>query len=151
MEKISGNQVVLLVEDNHEDFESTKRAFRKAGLVNNLYRCETGDDALRYLFRRGEYSDPKTSPRPGIILLDLNLPGVGGHEVLREIKADANLKTIPVVILTTSKDGRDIQGCYDAGANSYMQKPVDLAGFFEAIARLKDYWFEVNILPREEE
>ena len=145
------NELILLVEDNNEDFETTKRALRKAGLRNNLRRCEDGDEALDYLRRRGKYADPKTSPRPGIILLDLNLLGTDGREVLREIKTDKRLRTIPVIVLTTSDDERDIQYCYNSGANSYLHKQVDLTGFYAAIQRLKDYWFEIVILPREEE
>ena len=145
------NELILLVEDNNEDFETTKRALRKAGLRNNLRRCEDGDEALDYLRRSGKYADPKTSPRPGIILLDLNLLGTDGREVLREIKTDKRLRTIPVIVLTTSEDQRDIQYCYNSGANSYLHKQVDLTGFYAAIQRLKDYWFEIVILPREEE
>lgn len=145
------NELILLVEDNNEDFETTKRALRKAGLRSNLRRCEDGDEALDYLRRSGKYADPKTSPRPSIILLDLNLPGTDGREVLREIKTDKRLRTIPVIVLTTSDDERDIQYCYNSGANSYLHKQVDLTGFYTAIQRLKDYWFEIVILPREEE
>jgi CheY-like chemotaxis protein len=142
------NQPILLVEDSPEDFEATQRALRKSGLKNPLYRCADGDEALDYLFRRGAYTDPATSPCPGIILLDLNLPGTDGREVLAEIKADPQLKQIPVVVLTTSSDDRDVDACYRAGASSYIQKPVDLDGFMRAIERLNDYWFEVVILPK---
>ena len=148
---LASTQTILLVEDNDEDYEATKRAFSKAGLRNNLIRCEDGDEALDYLYRRGKYSDPKTSPRPGIILLDLNLPGTDGREVLHKVKSDKRLRIIPIVVLTTSSDEQDIQFCYDIGANSYMHKPVGLTGFFEAIQRLKDYWFEVVILPKKDE
>ena len=146
-----GTQVILLVEDSEEDYEATRRAFRKAGLLNSLRRVEDGDEALDYLHRHGKYADPATSPRPGIILLDLNLPGTDGREVLREIKADMRLRSVPVVVLTTSEDQNDIQTCYDNGANSYMHKPVDLDRFFEAIQRLRDYWLEVVILPMDKE
>lgn len=142
------NQPILLVEDSPEDFEATQRALRKSGLKNPLYRCADGDEALDYLFRRGAYSDPDTSPCPGIILLDLNLPGTDGREVLSEIKRHDSLKKIPVVVLTTSSDERDIDACYRAGANSYVQKPVDMDGFLKAIERLHGYWLEVVILPK---
>ena len=145
------NQLILIVEDNNEDFETKKRALRQAGLRNNPRRCEDGDEALAYLHRSGKYTDPRTSPRSDIILLDLNLPGTDGREVLREIKTDERLRTIPVIVLTTSEDQRDIQYCYNSGANSYLHKQVDLTGFYAAIQRLKDYWFEIVILPREEE
>ena len=139
---------VLLVEDSPEDFETTRRAFRRAGLRNPMLHCATGDDALDFLYRRGRYT-AATAPRPGIILLDLNLPGTDGRAVLAEIKAAAGLSEIPVVVLTTSADRRDVEACYQAGANSYVQKPVNLDAFMEAIQRLHDYWFDVVILPHE--
>lgn len=142
------SQPILLVEDSPEDYEATLRAFRKSGLKNPVVRCEDGDSALDYLFRRGQYADPESSPRPGVILLDLNLPGTDGRQVLQEIKKVEELRQIPVVVLTTSSDERDIKSCYRAGANSYIQKPVDLEGFFKAIERLNGYWFEVVILPK---
>jgi CheY-like chemotaxis protein len=138
-------QPILLVEDSPEDFVTTERAFRKSGLKNPIIRCSDGDEALELLFRRGRFAD---APRPGVILLDLNLPGTDGREVLAEIKADPFLKQIPVIVLTTSSDDRDVAACYKAGASSYIQKPVDLEGFMRAIERLNDYWFEVVILPR---
>ena len=113
-----------------------------------MLHCETGDDALDFLHHRGRYT-PATAPRPGIILLDLNLPGTDGREVLAEIKGEHGLADIPVVVLTTSADHRDVEACYQAGANSYVQKPVDLDAFMEAIQRLHDYWFDVVILPNE--
>lgn len=144
----SPNQPILLVEDSPEDFETTQRAFRKSGLRNPIFRCADGDEALDYLFHRGKYADAGKAPRPGVILLDLNLPGTDGREVLTEVKADPVLKHIPVIVLTTSSDQRDVDACYRAGASSYIQKPVDLDGFMRAIERLNDYWFEVVILPK---
>jgi two-component system response regulator len=146
---LSPQQVILLVEDSPEDFEATVRALRKAGLANPIVRCEDGDDALDYLHQRGRYAEATVS-RPGIVLLDLNLPGTDGREVLAEIKGDAALRSIPVVILTTSIDERDVARCYAAGANSYVKKPVDLDGFMRAIQRLKEFWFEIVIVPRTE-
>jgi CheY-like chemotaxis protein len=142
------SQPILLVEDSPEDFEATLRAFRRSGLKNPIVRCEDGEEALDYLHRRGAYAAPEKSPRPGVVLLDLNLPGTDGRQVLAEIKAADRLKDIPVVVLTTSSDERDIKACYQAGANSYIQKPVDIDGFVKAIERLNGYWFEVVILPR---
>jgi two-component system response regulator len=139
---------ILLVEDSPEDFETTRRAFRRAGLRNPMLHCATGDDALDFLHQRGRYT-AATAPRPGIILLDLNLPGTDGRAVLAEIKAAAGLSEIPVVVLTTSADHRDVEACYQAGANSYVQKPVNLDAFMVAIQRLHDYWFDVVILPHE--
>jgi CheY-like chemotaxis protein len=140
---------ILVVEDSPEDFETTERAFRRAGLRNRMLRCATGDEALDFLHRRGRYADPSASPRPSIILLDLNLPGTDGRDVLTEIKAAEALARIPVVVLTTSADHRDVSACYAAGANSYVQKPVDLDVFTQAIRRLSEYWFDVVILPRD--
>jgi len=141
-------QPILLVEDSPEDYEATVRAFKRSGLKNPIYRCEDGENALDFLHRRGPYADPERSPRPGVILLDLNLPGTDGREVLTEIKQDDQLKQIPVIVLTTSNDARDVESCYQAGANSYIQKPVDTEGFVRAIERLNGYWFEVVVLPQ---
>lgn len=144
------NQPILLVEDSPEDYEATVRAFNKSGLKNPIVRCDDGDSALDYLFRRGSYADPESSPRPGVILLDLNLPGTDGREVLQEIKRHEQLRHIPIIVLTTSTDERDVDACYQAGANSYIQKPVDMDGFIRAIERLNGYWFEVVVLPKGE-
>ena len=142
------SQTILIVEDSDDDYLATVRAFKKANLLNPVRRCTNGDQALDYLLRRGEFSDPDKAPRPNIILLDLNLPGTDGKEVLRTIKADPNLQKIPVVVLTTSNAEKDIEQCYAVGANSYVQKPVDLVGFIQSVARLTDYWFNVSILPK---
>ena len=141
-------QPLLLVEDSPEDYETTLRALRRTGLGNPIFRCDDGEDALDYLHRRGGYADPALAPRPGLILLDLNLPGTDGREVLADIKGDEKLKSIPVIILTTSDAEIDVATCYRDGASSYIQKPVDLPGFVEAIRRLKDFWFEIVILPK---
>ena len=143
-------KTILIVEDSDDDFLATERAFRKSTLSNPVRRCSNGDQALDYLYRRGEFADPANSPRPGIMLLDLNLPGTDGREVLRVIKSDPKLHKIPVIVLTTSDAERDIERCYEAGANSYVKKPVDMQGFVLAIARLHDYWLEVAVLPKGE-
>jgi CheY-like chemotaxis protein len=143
--------LILFVEDCDDDFFAAQRAFKKAGLKNPMRRCTNGDQAVDYLFRQGEFSGPIPAPLPGIILLDLNLPGLDGREVLRRIKSDSKLHKIPVIVLTTSNAEQDIEQCYQDGANSYVQKPVDMPSFILAIARLKDYWFEITILPKEEE
>jgi two-component system response regulator len=140
-------QPVLLVEDSPEDHEATMRALRKAGMVNPVFHCEDGEQALDFLFQRGRYARPDRAPRPGVILLDLNLPGTDGHQVLAAVKGDDRLKEIPVIVLTTSGDERDIRKCYRTGANSYVKKPVDFPGLVRAAQRLTDYWFEVVILP----
>ena len=145
----SDSQTILIVEDSDDDFYATQRAFKKACLRNPTQRCTTGEQALAYLFRQGEYADASRYPRPGLVLLDLNLPGLDGRDVLRKVKSDPELRTIPVVVLTTSNAEQDIQRCYAEGANTYIQKPVDLQGFFQSISRLKDYWVDVAILPRD--
>lgn len=144
----SGTQTILIVEDSDDDYLATVRAFKKANLLNPVRRCTNGDQAIDYLLQRGEFSGPGQAPRPNIILLDLNLPGTDGKEVLRMIKADPDLQKIPVIVLTTSNAEQDIEQCYAAGANSYVQKPVDLVGFIQSVARLTDYWFNVSILPK---
>lgn len=141
-------QPILVVEDSPEDYEVTIRAFKKASLVNPVYRCQDGEEALDFLHQRGPYAEPGRAPRPCLILLDLNLPGTDGREVLAQVKGDPRLRTIPVVVLTTSADERDVEGCYRAGANSYIQKPVSLESFLRAIQVLKNYWFEIVLLPR---
>lgn len=142
-------QTILVVEDSDDDYYATTRAFKQAGLSNPVRRSTNGDQALDYLYQRGDFAAPGAAPRPGIILLDLNMPGTDGREVLHEIKGDPALRSIPVVVLTTSNAEQDIARCYKDGANSYVHKPVDLEGFIKAIVRLKEYWFEVAILPRD--
>lgn len=144
---IEANKAILVVEDNPADFFATERGLRKAGLANPIVHAESGEDALDYLYGTGKYSGQGVQ-RPGIVLLDINLPGLNGGEVLERIRADDTLKLVPVIMLTTSNDERDVQMAYRLGANSYVQKPVDLDGFMAAVKRLKDYWFELVILPR---
>ncbi|MFY9833129.1 MAG: response regulator [Methylocystis sp.] len=139
---------ILLIEDSPEDTEAMRRAFKRAGLANPIQHCMDGDDALDFLLQRNQYAEAGKATRPGIILLDLNLPGTDGREVLAQIKQNESLMQIPVVVLTTSSDERDIDKCYKLGANSYIMKPVDFNGFLQAIQRLSDYWFEVVILPK---
>ncbi len=134
---------ILVVEDSNEDFEATHRAFKKANLANNLIHLRDGDEAMNYFF-----ADGKPDIIPNIVLLDLNLPGTDGLEVLKALKSHNNLKHIPVIILTTSNDKKDIEYCFLAGANSYLQKPVNLNAFIESIQRLSEYWFEVTVLPK---
>jgi len=145
----NNSQPILLVEDSPEDAEATLRAFKKASMGNTIYHCKDGDEALDYLWQKGAYAAPGAAPRPGLILLDLNMPGTDGREVLGEIKKDPNLCQIPVIVLTTSADERDIAGCYSAGANSYIQKPVDMKGFLDSIQRLVDYWYQIVLLPKK--
>jgi len=141
---------ILIVEDNDYQFSQVQQAFSKSRLANPLHRCIDGDEALDFLRHQGAFADPALAPRPGIILLDLRLPGgTDGIEVLQAVKSDPDLKTIPVVVLTTSEDERDIQECYAAGANSYICKPVTFEGYLEAIQRLEQYWFHIVVLPAD--
>ncbi len=141
------SQPILIVEDSDEDYMLTIRAFNRSGLANPVFRCENGDKALDFLLRRAKYADPETSPRPGIILLDLNLPRTDGREVLRQIKENSKLRKIPVIILTTSDNEQDVDECYAKGANSFIQKPTGFENFMNAIRQMKGYWFEIVILP----
>ncbi len=145
----SVHQTILIVEDSDDDFVATTRAFRKANLLNPVQRCSSGDQALDYVYQRNEFAAPGSAVRPGLVLLDLNLPGTDGREVLRIVKADPVLRRIPIIVMTTSSSEEDISRCYDAGANSYVTKPVDLVGFVDAVARLKEYWLSVAVLPKE--
>ncbi len=141
---------ILIVEDNDIDFRQTIRAFRESHLANPVYRCVDGDDALDFLYHRGKYADPVSAPRPSIILLDLRLPGTDGRDVLAQIKNDPDLRSIPVVVLTTSEAPVDIEACYRAGANSYVKKPVGFENYLEAVRSLDEYWFRIAILPGED-
>lgn len=139
---------ILLVEDSDADYEAMIRALRKTGPLRPLYRCADGDEALDYLHRRGRYADVARSPRPRLILLDLNLPGTDGHEVLRAIKGDAALRHLPVIVLSTSSAERDIAACYAEGANSYIVKPVGFDNLLRTVQHLADYWFDLVLVPR---
>jgi len=151
MAMTADTQLILFVEDSDDDFFAAQRAFKKAGLKNPIKRCTNGDRAADYLFRRGEFAELNSAPLPSIILLDLNLPGLDGRDILRLVKADAKLRRIPVIVLTTSNAEKDIEQCYADGANTYVQKPVDMQSFILAISRLKDFWLEIAILPKDEE
>lgn len=138
---------LLIVEDSNEDFEALQRFLRRSPMSIPIRRCVNGDQALAFLYRTGSYVDRESAPRPGLIVLDLNLPGTDGREVLRRIKEDDNLKTIPVVVFTTSNNPKDIEECYQYGVNSYIVKPIDFAQLKRDIQTLVDYWFEVTTLP----
>jgi CheY-like chemotaxis protein len=141
--------LILVVEDSDEHYEAVLRAFKKTGIANPIHRCGDGDEALDYLFRRGRYADPASAPRPAVVLLDLNLPGTDGREVLDHIKMDDRLKPLPVVVLTTSSNPGDIRLCYSTGAASYIIKPVRFDEFLRTVANLKSYWFDTVALPAE--
>ncbi|MFB0536674.1 MAG: response regulator [Anaerolineae bacterium] len=135
---------ILLVEDNLDHVELILRTLRDNNLLNQVHVVTNGEEALDFLYRRGKYSD---APRPVLTLLDIKLPRVDGIEVLRQIKADPELKSMPVVMLTTSADEQEIVESYTCGANSYIVKPLDFDQFAKAIKAVKLYWLVINSLP----
>jgi CheY-like chemotaxis protein len=138
---------ILLVEDNPDDVELTLHALRKENLANSIHVARDGEEALEFLFCNGTHADRSFERPPKLILLDLKLPKVDGMEVLRRLKADARTKTIPVVILTSSKEERDLANGYGLGANSYIQKPVDFEQFRETVKTVGLYWLVINQPP----
>jgi len=142
---------ILLVEDDRGDQELTRRALDEGKIRNDLRIVEDGEEALAYLFRRGKYKDPATSPRPDLLLLDLNLPRVDGREVLEQIRADSKLRRMAVVVLTTSRQEEDILRSYELGCNSFITKPVDINQFIRVIQALERYWFQIVVLPPKTE
>jgi CheY-like chemotaxis protein len=138
MEKLAP-LVILLVEDDLADQKLIKLSLRNEKIANDLYTVQTGEEGLDFLYHRGNYSDG--TPQPDLILLDLNMPGMGGKEFLRRVKKDERLKQIPVVILTTSEAEKDIIDSYKLQASGYVHKPVTLVEFKEAMKKLKEYWF----------
>lgn len=137
---------ILMVEDNPDDVELTKEALLDAKVTFKLDVVEDGVAAMEFLRQEGSY---RQAPRPGLILLDLNLPKKDGREVLAEIKSDADLRRIPVVILTTSSAEEDVQRAYNSHANCYITKPVDFAQFIKVVKSIEDFWFTVVKLPGE--
>jgi len=135
---------VLLVEDNPYDAELTIRALKKHNLANQLFHVEDGAEALDFLFARGKYEGRQTAVAPKVILLDLKLPKVNGLEILRSMKNDEHLRTIPVVMVTSSAEDPDIKAAYDLGANGYVIKPVQFDAFIEAMSKVGIYWLMVN-------
>ena len=139
---------ILLVEDNIADAELTIRALKKKKLANNLVHLKDGAEAIDFLFGRGSYSGRDPLKTPKVVLLDLKMPKIGGIEVLAKIREDARTKTIPVVVLTSSKEDPDVKRCYELGANSYIVKPVEFDNFFEAVTQLGFYWLLLNHPPK---
>ena len=143
-ESASGSIEILMVEDNPGDVRLTREALRSAKMLNNLHVVEDGEAALDYLYQRGQYA---LAPRPDLVLLDLNLPKKDGREVLAVIKSDDMLKSIPVVVLTTSHAESDILRAYNLNANCYVTKPVDFQRFTEIVKTIEDFWLTVVTLP----
>ena len=138
---------ILMADDDEEDRMLTRKAFELNRLGNDLRFVEDGEDLLDYLYQRGKYKEPGSAPRPGLILLDLNMPRLDGREALAAIKTDPSLRRIPVVVMTTSEADQDIARSYDLGANSYVTKPATFDSLAQVIKALDKYWFEIVALP----
>ena len=149
MRRLGSSITILMADDDAGDRLLAKEALAEARLANDLHFVEDGEELLEYLCRREGYSGLNGSPRPGLILLDLNMPRKDGREALKEIKADPVLRRIPVLVLTTSKAEEDILRTYDLGANSFITKPVKFEGLVEVMKTLQKYWFDIVELPRE--
>jgi CheY-like chemotaxis protein len=141
---------ILLVEDNPNDLELTLRALRKANLTNNIQIARDGAEAIEFLFCEGAYAHRKLEDGPKVILLDLKLPKIDGLEVLRRVKTDERTKAIPVVVLTSSKEQKDVVDSYQLGVNSYIVKPVNFEGFANAVQEIGMYWLLLNQAPQME-
>jgi two-component system response regulator len=151
MSKARRPVTILLADDDADDRLLTQEALVESRLVNELRCVEDGQELLAYLRHQGRYANPDDAPRPGLILLDLNMPKMDGREALAEIKADPALRRIPVVVLTTSQAEEDIARTYDLGVNSFISKPVLFTSLVEVLARLGHYWFELVELPPNDE
>jgi CheY-like chemotaxis protein len=143
--------VILLADDDEEDRMLTCDALAESRLANEISCVTDGEDLMDYLRHKGKYTSPAEAPRPGLILLDLNMPKKDGREALREIKSDPELRQIAVVVFTTSKAEEDIYSSYDSGASSFISKPVTFEGLVDVMKGLGRYWFEIVDLPREQE
>ncbi len=147
----SDSIVILMADDDEDDILLTEKALQKGRLLNTLHSVRDGEELLDYLLHRGTYTDPASAPRPGIILLDLNMPKKDGREALREIKSHAELRDLPIVVFTTSKAEADIYRSYKLGVNSFITKPVTFESLIEVMQALGKYWFEVVTLPPDVE
>lgn len=139
--------VILLAEDDPDDRLLTMRALERSRLMNRIYSVQDGEELMDYLHRRGDYAAPESSPRPGLILLDLNMPRKDGREALEEIKQDPVLRRIPVVVLTTSEAEQDILASYNLGVNAFVTKPVTFEQLSKVIKVIGNFWFEIVQLP----
>jgi CheY-like chemotaxis protein len=138
---------ILMADDDPDDRLLTADALKEARLINDIRFVENGEELLDYLRRTGKFAPPVDAPRPGLILLDLNMPKKDGRTVLKELKLDTDLRTIPIVVLTTSKDDEDVYRSYDLGVNSYIVKPVTFEALVDILQTLEKYWFEIVELP----
>lgn len=143
------SEVILLADDDPDDLHMTRRALEMSGFSLEVHSVGDGEELLDYLRHAGKFAPPALSPRPALILLDLNMPKMDGREALREAKADARLKTIPIVVMTTSTAEQDISRAYDLGCNSFISKPITLAELVEVTQALGHYWFGIAKLPPE--
>lgn len=139
--------VILMADDDDDDFLLTQKALKQSKLLNKLCRVKDGEELLEYLHQTGRYQDVEDCGRPGVILLDLNMPRKDGREALKEIKADPNLRDIPIVIFTTSKAEEDVYKSYKLGVNSFITKPVTFDSLIQVMTALGRYWFEIVELP----
>lgn len=124
-----------------------QRLMQRMAVQNPIYRCTTGDEVLDFLHQEGNYQQPSVAPRPSVILLDLNLPGIDGRNILEQLKQDRSFKEIPIVVFTTSSSPRDIEFCYEKGANGYLVKPMDSNELQKTVQAFVDYWLQVNTPP----
>lgn len=138
---------ILMADDDEDDCMLAQEALTESRLANDLHFVRDGEQLMDYLYHRGEYTHSDRSPRPGLILLDLNMPRKDGREALKQIKADPDLRRIPIVILTTSRADEDVYRSYDLGANSFITKPVTFSGLVEVMKTIGKYWFEIVELP----
>jgi CheY-like chemotaxis protein len=145
--QVSQTVTILLVEDNPDHAMLTMRALKNGNMLNTVHWVKDGAEALDFLYHRGQYTDVTQAPRPGLILLDIKLPKVDGHEVLSQIKNDARLRSIPTIMLTTSSREDEVSRCYATGANSYVSKPVRFSDFVETVKAVKLYWTLTSVLP----
>ena len=143
----NNQQPLLIIEDSDEDFTALTRIMNKAKISNPIYRCEDGEEALDFLYHEGEYEDASLAPRPSLIILDLNLPGTDGREVLAELKQDRDLQRIPVVIFSTSSNPKDIDACYHHGISGYIAKPMNTNRLNQLVQTFLEYWFNAVELP----
>ena len=141
----SPKHILLVVEDSEQDYEMLLRSIKKSDIPCQVNHCETGEEAIDYLTNQGEFDDREKYPQPSFILLDLNLPGFDGKDILKKIKNHPVLKCIPTIIFTTSSNPRDIQGCYRNGANAYVIKPMDVPKLQECVTLLLKHWLKINI------